>query len=84
MVNNMEIDLCAVSRRDYGVYKQIIASSNIPPQCPIPAGVYSIRNFQIDLNKYPLLKQGFDVHATFKVVNGDQILSKIDARCVAQ
>lgn len=81
IVENMDFDMCVVSRKDMFLFRQLLNASNIPSTCPISPGIYSIRNFRLDLNRYPLTLRGFDVVASFQVHNENRILSKFNARC---
>lgn len=78
----MEVDLCSVSKRDLFMYRQVMQASDLPRTCPIPAGVYTIQNFHLDLGRYPLLLRGFDSTAEIMVYNGDQIYTKLNARLI--
>lgn len=82
MVDNNEFDMCFVAKKDMFLFRQLMNASNIPSTCPINPGVYSIRNFRLDLNGYPLALRGFDVIATFQVHNENRILSRFTAKCV--
>lgn len=56
------------------------SSGQFPEHCPIPPGVYTIRNMRIDLDKYPLLFRGFNSAATITVHKNGRILSKWDVK----
>lgn len=83
-VDKMDADICFFAKKEVPQYRSLLAASNFPDRCPIEAGIYSIRNYQIDLSKYPLLLQGFNVQATFTLHKGDRVLAKVIASCSGQ
>lgn len=62
------------------MYGRLVEASNgqLPDRCPIKPGVYTIKNYRIDLDKYPMFWRGFDTSASLIIHKNGRILAKLD------
>lgn len=82
MLNNMDVNMCTLCRLDSPLYRRLVEASGgqIPAQCPIQPGVYTVQNLKVELDKFPLLFRGFSSTASITLHKNGRILAKWDLK----